>query len=223
MSDGGPASSGWFDSLCAGVTDYADAAMRSTAEAGEALGDQLAGALARLQALPEEAAAAVSALSAALDALMPAGHDPSLAALAPPVPACAGAAGPDGGIGVTPRAVPRRLTVRPEAFAAFIRARHPHKPAEHCAGLTGIPLDSVEKMLVRESLPNGRNFLLCIVAYGPDLLAAVIPEADERWLAGARILADQARLEEELARTRAAIEANAGRWSFCGISFGSAL
>jgi hypothetical protein len=27
--------------------------------------------------------------------------------------------------------VPRRLTVEPAACAAFIRAQHPHKPAEH--------------------------------------------------------------------------------------------
>ena len=45
----------------------------------------------------------------------------------------------------------------------------------------------------------------------------------QRWLAGARILADQARLEDELARTRAAIAENTGRWAFCGISFGGAL
>lgn len=218
MSD--PAPSTWLGELYAGASGYADAALRSTAEAGEAVSLQLAGALARLQALPEEAAAAVSALTAALDALLPADHDPTLAPLAE---SCRISAGLDGGVGMTPRRVPRRLTVRPEAFAAFIRSRHPIKPSEQCAALTGIPLDSVDKMLARESLPNGRNFLLCVVAYGPDLLAAVLPDADEQWLAGARILADQTRLEEELARTRAAIEANTGRWSFCGISFGGAL
>ena len=214
-----PAPSTWLGELYAGAAGYADAALRSTTEAGEAVSLQLAGALARLQALPEEAAAAVSALTAALDALLPADHD----ALAPLSESCGIAAGLDGGVGMTPRRVPRRLTVRPEAFAAFIRARHPIKPGECCALLTGIPIDSVDKMLARETLPNGRNFILCVAAYGPDLLAAVLPDADAQWLAGARILADQTRLEEELARTRAEIEANAGRWSFCGISFGGAL
>jgi len=221
MSEAAPSS--WLSDLCAGVADYADAALRSTAEAGEAMGAQLAAALARVQALPEEAAGAVSALTAALDVVLPPGHDPLLAAPLPPAEACAPNPRQDGGIGMTPRHVPRRLTVRPEAFAEFIRARHPHKPAEQCAALTGIPFDSVNKMLVRESLPNGRNFLLCIIAYGPELLAVVMPDADERWLAGARILADQAHLESELARTRAAIEANTGRWAFCGINFGGAL
>ncbi len=218
-----PAPSSWLADLYAGAAGYADAALRSTTEAGEAVGAGLAVALARVQALPEEAAAAVSALTVALDAVLPAGQDPLLAAPGPLTQPCAAEPRPDGGIGVTPRPVPRRLTVRPEAFGQFIRARHPSKPAEHCAALTGIPFDSVDKMLKRETLPNGRNFLLCIMAYGPDLLAVVMPDADERWLAGARILADQVRLEAELARTRAAIEANTGRWSFCGISFGGAL
>ncbi|MEN3213583.1 hypothetical protein PUR23_26675 [Methylorubrum populi] len=221
MSD--PAPSTWFADLYAGAAVYADAALRSTAEAGEAVGLQLAAALARVQALPEEAAAAVSALTAALDAVLPAGQDPSPATLAPLAEPSSAELRLDGGFGVTPRSVPRRLTVRPEAFGQFIRARHPHKPAEHCSALTGIPFDSVDKMLKREALPNGRNFLLCVIAYGPELLAAVMPDADERWLAGARILADQVRLEDELARTRAAIAENTGRWSFCGISFGGAL
>ncbi|SOR29814.1 conserved protein of unknown function [Methylorubrum extorquens] len=221
MSEAAPSS--WFADLYAGVADYADAALRSTAEAGEAMGAQLATALARVQALPEEAAAAVSALTTALDLVLPPGHDPLLAAPRPVAEACPAEPRQDGGIGMTPRPVPRRLTVRPEAFAAFIRARHPHKPAEQCAALTGIPFDSVDKMLKREALPNGRNFLLCIIAYGPELLAVVMPDADERWLAGARILADQAHLESELARVRDAMAENTGRWSFCGISFGGAL
>lgn len=221
MSEAAPSS--WIAGLYAGMADYADAALRSTAEAGEAVGAQLAAALARVQALPDEAAAAVSALTAALDAVLPAGQDPFSAAPLPHAESLSAEPRPNGGIGMTPRPVPRRLTVRPEAFAHFIRARHPHKPAEQCAALTGIPFDSVDKMLARESLPNGRNFLLCIIAYGPELLAAVMPDADERWLAGARILADQAHLESELARVRTAMAENTGRWSFCGISFGGAL
>lgn len=221
MSEGTPGT--WLDGVWAGAADYAGVALQSAAEAGEALGSELAGALARIQALPEEAASAVAALTAALDAVMPSGHMPSLATPGPLPAPCSIEARHEGEIRGTARPVPRRMTVDPGAFGRFIRAQHPHKPAEHCARLTGIPLDSVDKMLTRESLPNGRNFLLCIVAYGPELLAAVLPDADERWLAGARILADQAHLEEELARTRAAMAENTGRWSFCGISFGGAL
>jgi hypothetical protein len=39
-------------------------------------------------------------------------------------------------------------------------------------------------MLRREALPNGRDFLLCVVAYGPALIAAVLLDADARWLTG---------------------------------------
>lgn len=201
-------SAGWFDALPGPSIDGL----------GAELGARLSAAVARIQALPAEAAAAVVELTAAIEGLFP--EHETLPALPAPAAACPAPVGREGGIAVTARAVPRRIAVEPAAFAAFLRARHPSKPAEHCAALTGIPVESVDKMLKRESLPNGRNFLLCIVAYGPDLIAAVLPGADERWLLGAQILADQMRLEDELARARAEMTRNAGRWTFCGIGFG---
>jgi hypothetical protein len=190
-------------------------------EAGEAVTQRFAGALTRIRALPDEAVAAVGELTAVIEGLFP-DHD-TPPALPAPDPACGAPEGRAGKSPVTPRQVPRRLTVEPAAFAAFIRAQHPSKPAEHCAALTGIPLDSVEKMLRREALPNGRNFLLCVVAYGPALIAAVLPDAEARWLTGAQILVDQARLEDELARTQAEMAQNAERWRFCGVTFRGAV
>lgn len=190
-----------------------------TEEAGEAVAARIADALARVQALSAEALAAVGELAAAIHDLFPE-HD-SLPALPAPNTACLALVGRDGGFAVTARVVPRRTVVEAAAFAAFIRAQHPSKPAEHCAALTGIALDSVEKMLKRETLPNGRNFLLCVVAYGPSLIAAVLPEAEETWLIGAQILADQSRLEGEMVRAREEMARNSGRWTLCGIGFGA--
>lgn len=192
-------------------------------EAGEAMALRFSGALARIQALPAEAAAAVGELTAVVDSLFPehesASPAPEVPSLAAPESSSLPAVGRAGGIVVTARAVPRRTVVEPAAFGSFIRLQHPSKTAECCSALTTIPVDSVEKMLKRETLPNGRNFLLCIIAYGPNLIAAVLPEAEERWLIGAQILADQVRLEDELARAQAEMARNAGRWAFCGITF----
>ncbi|MFG5121847.1 hypothetical protein [Methylorubrum sp. POS3] len=226
----------WLDDLREDVAEAADTIAEMTAEdwaapiaaafarlqdiseeAGDAVAQRFAGALARIRALPDEAVAAVGELTAVIEGLFPEHDAPP--ALPAPDSACGTAPRREGGNLVTPRPVPRRLTVEPAAFAAFIRAQHPSKPAEHCAALTGIPLDSVEKMLRREALPNGRNFLLCVVAYGPALIAAVLPDADARWLTGAQILADQAHLEDELARTQAEMAENAERWTFCGVTF----
>lgn len=192
-------------------------------EAGEVMAHRFAGALARIQALPAEAAAAVGELTAVIDSLFPEHETASPAAEvqtpAAPQPSSVPTVGQAGGIVVTARAVPRRTVVEAAAFGSFIRLQHPSKTAECCSALTTIPVDSVEKMLKRETLPNGRNFLLCIIAYGPNLIAAVLPEADERWLIGAQILADQVRLEDELARAQAEVACNTGRWAFCGITF----
>lgn len=229
-------SSDWLDNLREDVAEAADTIAEMTVEdwaapiaaafarlqdisedAGDAVAQRFAGALIRIRALPDEAIAAVGELTAVIEGLFP-GHD-APPALAAPDSACGTVPRREGGNLVTPRPVPRRLSVEPAAFAAFIRAQHPSKPAEHCAAMTGIPLDSVEKMLRREALPNGRNFLLCVVAYGPALIAAVLPNAEERWLTGAQILADQAHLEDELARTEAEMAQNAERWTFCGVTF----
>ena len=215
----------WFDPIHEAVTGYADAVLESGAEAGAGVMAHLASALARLQALPDEAGAAVADLTGALGALfpdaMPLAPDPRSPA------ACPDASGQAGLVSVTlwrdPATPLRRQRIDTAGLARFLREQHPHKPAEHAAARTGVPLDTVLKLLKRETLPVGRTMLAFIVAYGPELLAAVLPDADARWLAGARILADQARLEAELERTRAEMAANANRWSFCGISFGGAV
>lgn len=218
----------WYEPLQAAAADYAASAVKRGEEAGAGLMLQLAGALTRLQALPEDAAATISELTGLVIALFPddlahgpiPSHEPDTEA------ACAITDGQAGAIAGTIRpeagGVPRRWQVDPAGLARFLRAQHPVKPAEHAAARTGIPVETVAKLLARETLPVGRTLLAFIVAYGPDLLAAVLPGAEARWLAGARILADQARLEAELERTRAAMAANAGRWSFCGIQFGAA-
>ncbi|GJD92495.1 hypothetical protein BHAOGJBA_6049 [Methylobacterium hispanicum] len=213
----------WLDGLCATLTTYTASAIAAGEAAGAGLAGQLAGALARVQALPDETIGAVAELNAALAALFPA----DLTAHAVP-PSPAESLAPPGGqahaIGGASAPCPlrRRHTVDATGLAHFLRARHPVKTAEHAAALTRLPVDTVAAILRRESLGNGTTLLAFVFAYGPEVLAAVVPDADERWLEGARILADQARLEAELARTRAEAAANAGRWSLCGIGFGGA-
>lgn len=216
----------WFD----GVTDAVAACASSALAVGEAAGaglyDQLAGALARVQALPEEAAGAVAELTAAVGALLPGEslpHRPPVPALAAPAcDAAAGQAAPvPGAIVPAPQAaLPRRTQIDPAGLTRFLRARHPERTAESAAAVTRLPVETVAKILARQSLGNGRTLMAFVIGYGPDLLAAVVPNAEARWLEGARILADQARLEAEAARIRAEAEANGGRWTLCGYSFG---
>ncbi|WP_163589817.1 hypothetical protein, partial [Klebsiella pneumoniae] len=70
------------------------------------------------------------------------------------------------------------------AFAAFLRERHPSKPAENAAALTGVPFETCKKLLLRKTLPSGRVLLLFVVAYGPELLRVTLPGAPLVWLEG---------------------------------------
>lgn len=221
-------SESWLDPLQATAAVYARAVLQTGENAGTGAIGLLSEALARIQALPEEAVAAVGELTAAVAVLFPeaasTAHLLIPSADPPSAEPCPGPSGQAGPVRVTMRPKPgppaRRGRIDAAGLARFLRAQHPHKPAEHASVRTGVPLDTVTKILKRETLPVGRTLLAFVVGYGPELLAAVLPDVDERWLEGARILADQARLEEELARTRAAMAINTGRWSFCGVSFG---
>ena len=217
----------WLDAIQETVAGYASAALEAGGEAGVSLYDQVAAGLARVQALSAEAAVAVEDLRAGVCLLLES-HDPA-SGDGPAAPA-AGAGSPEaaGQAGailgtVRPVALPRRFRVDQAAFAAFLRAAHPAKPAEHAAAATGVPIDTVAKILARESLPTGRTLLAFVAAYGPELLRAVLPDAPLVWLEGARIIADQARFAAEQERIRAEAQANAGRWTLCGIPFGGVL
>ncbi|GBU17246.1 MULTISPECIES: hypothetical protein [Methylobacterium] len=212
----------WLETL----TGYATAAAEAGEEAGSALSDALGAALARVQALPAEASAAVTDLSAALAALLPELQDePSGAPAAPAIGAVSTIApGNVAPLSGTARLGPAslRIEIDQAAFAAFLRERHPSKPAENAAALTGVPFETCKKLLLRKTLPSGRVLLLFVVAYGPELLRVTLPGAPLVWLEGARILADQARLEAERTRIAAEAKANGGRWSILGIGFGGA-
>ncbi|MGY2051709.1 hypothetical protein [Methylobacterium sp. JK268] len=190
-------------------------------EAGSAAADALSEALTRIQDWPAEAWAGLGDLLSGLTALFP-----EEAPAAEPPASSAERGGQAGAIARTARpgtgGTRWRGPVDAAGLARFLRERHPSKTAIHVAALSGVPVDTVAKLLAREALPSGRTLLALICVYGPELLAAVLPGANPRWLEGARILADQARLEAELARTRAEMAANTARWSFCGITFGGA-
>ena len=212
----------WLETL----TGYATAAAEAGEEAGSALSDALGAALARVQALPAEASAAVTDLSAALAALLPELQDePSGAPAAPAIGAVSTIApGNVAPLSGTARLGPAslRIEIDQAAFAAFLRERHPSKPAENAAALTGVPFETCKKLLLRKTLPSGRVLLLFVVAYGPELLRVTLPGAPLVWLEGARSLADQARIEAERTRIAAEAKANGGRWSILGIGFGGA-
>ena len=73
---------------------------------------------------------------------------------------------------------PADLTNR---MCKFLRSRHPVKPAHQVAERTGLSVDTVSKWFAGETTPNGPAILKLMLAYGPSLLAAVIPSAPE-WI-----------------------------------------
>jgi len=91
-----------------------------------------------------------------------------------------------------------KLEACAESFAAFLRRQHARDTAANVAADTGINATTVEKWLAEAALPQARHLVRLLGAYGPAVLAALIPSAP-RWL-------DDAVRAEEL---RAAKEAQA--------------
>ena len=69
-------------------------------------------------------------------------------------------------------------------IAAFLRTRHPTKTAECVQAEADIPADTVRQWLKGVSRPGFVGLLSLIGAYGPEFLAAALPNAPA-WLEGA--------------------------------------
>lgn len=99
----------------------------------------------------------------------------------------------------------------PAALARFLRAEHPSKTAEAVAARTGIARDTVANWLKLRHPPSLSHFLRLTLAYGPGLIAAVLPAragAVPDWLElavgahdHARMAAQVAALQERMRRT----------------------
>lgn len=83
----------------------------------------------------------------------------------------------------------------------FLRSRHPVKTAACAAAATGLSEHRVSKWLEHSSAPSGSAIVALTAAYGPEFLAAVMPESCA-WLDESVRAARLARVEEELAELR---------------------
>lgn len=95
-------------------------------------------------------------------------------------------------------------TEKAERIIAFLRRLYPMKTAENVAADIGGSAETVQKMMDRGSTPNVVTYGRMILAYGPDFLVAVYPNAP-KWLNDAHRAARLAALEAEQARIQAEI------------------
>jgi len=92
-----------------------------------------------------------------------------------------------------------------EALRAFLRKRHPHDTAKAVGRLTGISPHSVDKWLNRASIPSGVPLLRLLIAYGPSLAVALLPNGPE-WLKEAYRSEVKEQLRAEMAEMAAKLE-----------------
>jgi len=85
----------------------------------------------------------------------------------------------------------------PDAFAAFLRARHPAKTASCVAAAIGAPERTVEHWLAGRAAPSALWVLALAGCYGPDALAAMF-ETPPDWLDAAARAARAAALEAQI-------------------------
>ena len=88
--------------------------------------------------------------------------------------------------------------IDPAGMVRWPRARHPTKTAATVAGELGAPVETVANWLNHGTLPNGRMLVLMVCVYGPDFLAAILTDPPD-WLSKAAMLAEQERLEAQIA------------------------
>jgi hypothetical protein len=89
-----------------------------------------------------------------------------------------------------------RVDADPEKVGRFLRKVHPVNTAAEVSVKTGIPTRTVQRYLAScPVVPSGGALLRLIFAYGPEFLAAILPDAPA-WV-------DRAKAEER----RAALEA----------------
>ncbi|SEE60203.1 hypothetical protein SAMN05519104_6691 [Rhizobiales bacterium GAS188] len=84
------------------------------------------------------------------------------------------------------------------AFSRTLRGLEPIKTAHAIAAATGCDAKRVEKWLSGHSFPDGRALLALICAYGPLVLAALMPLRPP-WLDAAAREAERAKLADEMA------------------------
>ena len=96
--------------------------------------------------------------------------------------------------------------VRIKALASYLHRLHPAQTAYEVSARTGISPRTVERWLELGACPSLPHFMALVRAYGPDLLAATLPDQPD-WLlvarkaeTRARLNAERARIDEELAR-----------------------
>ena len=91
------------------------------------------------------------------------------------------------------------------ALRAFLRKRHPEDTAKAVGRLVGISPHSVDKWLNRASIPSGVALLQLIIAYGPELAVALMPDGPE-WLKEAWRSEARKKLTAEMAEMAAKLE-----------------
>ncbi len=90
-------------------------------------------------------------------------------------------------------------------IAKFLRRMHPIKTAAHVASKIGSSEYRVGKWLELSSAPNGAAMIALTCAYGPEFLAAVMPQRFE-WLDEGLRSARRAKLKAEIAARERELE-----------------
>lgn len=75
----------------------------------------------------------------------------------------------------------------------FLRRLYPANTAINVAADTGIPAETIQKMIDRASMPSGFNLLRLAGHYGAEFLVAAYPNAP-RWLDRAHRMEERERL-----------------------------
>lgn len=101
---------------------------------------------------------------------------------------------------------PQVWGLREADWGRLLRAIRPAKTAQNVAADIGAPVRSVENWIEGVSAPSLKWFAAMAAAYGPEVLAAVLPD-HLGWLGAARRAARQAGLE----RRQAALGAEMAR------------
>ena len=88
----------------------------------------------------------------------------------------------------------------------FLRRLHGSKVAENVFADTGIPAETVQKMIDRVSMPSGLNLLRLLRFYGPALVCAIMDDLPE-WVSEAAHAEQVKRADRHLAEALAARDA----------------
>lgn len=93
-----------------------------------------------------------------------------------------------------------------QVWGEALRRRRPGKTADLVAADIGLPARTIQNWLDGRASPNASGFTRMVLAYGPDFLAAVLPECPS-WLDSAARIEKRAALAGEIARLEAELGA----------------